>query len=768
MRTEGALSSAPSLTWRGSLFRKYVLTLVSLVALVLTINAAVETWFLYRETVERVARSQATFAASATAAVEDTLAEIERQVGWVTRASAQSLAQHREDYAALLDQTPIVLTLAFFDGEGRERVRARRLDSTDPLVSSDLGPVPPHKGFQNLQVVGGEIYANLLLPHPGAGTGATLARVRLTALTGSLPSSTAGVGSYADLVTPDGVSIARSDRSPHATGDRLTLPTPGSVTYASDAAGQPVVATQYSLAALPASLIVAQPLSEALAPVRDLLIRLVWLLAFGLVVAICASLLLARRMLVPIRALHAGAEHFAANRFEHRIAVRTGDEFEALATRFNTMADALSTSYARLESEIQRQTRDLARSVSELRALEETGRAIVASLQVDDVVRAIAARAAILAGSDASAVYLVEAPGETFRRAGDYGLPPSAVSDILPANALARAGDAAAEVIPVHDLTTISGLLTGVAEGFQAATLIILGDSDGRLGFLLLLSRDSAAPLGSSEHVLHTFAHQAALAIRNARLFQEVDEKGRQLAAADLHKTQFFANMSHELRTPLNAVLGYSELLADGLYGPLSEKASQALERIQINGRHLLSLINDVLDFTKIEAGLLTLDVQDYALGALIESVTVAASSLAQAKGLALTVDVPQTLPIGQGDERRLTQVLMNLVGNAIKFTQTGSVEVAARVVDDTFVITVSDTGPGIAPADQARIFDEFQQVDSSSTRQQGGTGLGLSITRQLVLLHGGRIEVRSELGQGAVFQVTLPIRTSVERRKAS
>lgn len=768
MRTRGALSSAPSLTWRGSLFRKYVLTLVSLVALVLTINAAVETWFLYRETVERVARSQATYAAGATAAVEETLAEIEREVGWVTRASAQSLAQHREDYAALLDQTPIVLTLAYFDSEGRERVRARRPNSPDPMASADLGPVPQRKGFQDLQIVGGEIYASLLLPHPAAGTGVTLARVRLAALAGSLPPPTAGAGSYADLVTPDGIVVAHSDRSPHATGDRLVLPPSDSVAYAYDAAGRPVLATPYPLGVLPASLVVAQPLNEALAPLRDLLIRLAWLLAFGLVVAICASLLLARRMLVPIRALHAGAEHFAANRFEHRIAVHTGDEFEALATRFNTMADALSTSYARLESEIQRQTRDLARSVSELRALEETGRAIVASLHIDDVVRAIAARAATLAGSDASAVYLVEAPGETFRRAGGHNLPPSAVSDILPANALAKAGDAAAEVIPVRDLTTISGLLTGAADGFRAATLINLVDSDGRLGFLLLLARDETPPVGSSEHVLHTFAHQAALALRNARLFQEVDEKGRQLAAADLHKTQFFANMSHELRTPLNAVLGYSELLADGLYGPLSEKASEALERIQINGRHLLSLINDVLDFTKIEAGLLTLDVQDYALGALIESVTVAASSLAHAKGLALKLDVPETLPIGQGDERRLTQVLMNLVGNAIKFTQSGFVEVAARAVDDTFVITVSDTGPGISPADQARIFDEFQQVDSSSTRQQGGTGLGLSIARQLVLLHGGRIEVRSELGQGAVFQVTLPIRTSIERKKAS
>jgi signal transduction histidine kinase len=770
MRAQAVIASTPSLSWRGSLFRKYVLTLVSLVALVLTINAAVETWFLYRETVERVARLQAAYAARATAAVEEALAEVERQVGWVTRASAQSLAQHREDYTALLAQTPIVLTLAFFDGDGRERVRARRPDSPDPMPSADLGPAPPRKGFQDLQIAGGEIYATLLLPHPAAGTGVTLARIRLAALADSLPPATAGAGSYADLVTPDGVVLARSDGSPHAPGDRLAPTAPGATDYTADAAGRPVLATRYALGGLPAALVVAQPLNEALAPLRDLLIRLAWLLAFGLVVAICASLLLARRMLVPIRALHAGAEHFAANRFEHRIAVRTGDEFEALATRFNSMADALSTSYARLESEIQRQTRDLARSVSELRALEETGRAIVASLRIDDVVRAIAARAATLSGADASVVYLAEpaaeGSGDVFRRAGGQGLPPGSVSDRLPGDALAQAG--AGEVVPVGDLTTLSGLLTEAAGGFRTATLINLADSDGRLGFVLLLARDGAAPPGGSEHVLHTFAHQAALALRNARLFHEVDEKGRQLAAADLHKTQFFANMSHELRTPLNAVLGYSELLADGLYGPLSEKANEALERIQINGRHLLSLINDVLDFTKIEAGLLTLNVQDYALGALIESVTVAASSLADAKGLALTFDVPPSLPLGQGDERRLTQVLMNLVGNAIKFTQTGSVAVAAQAVDETFVITVSDTGPGISPADQARIFDEFQQVDSSSTRQQGGTGLGLSIARRLVLLHGGQITVRSELGAGAVFTVTLPIRTPVERKLAS
>ncbi|MGU3538708.1 HAMP domain-containing sensor histidine kinase [Methylobacterium sp. A54F] len=772
MRSAGGSSGSPSLarSWHGSLFRKYVLTLVSLVALVLAINAAVETWFLYRETMDKVARAQAEYAAAASVSVEDALAEIERQVSWVTRASAQTLAQHRDDYDALLEQSPIVMALAFVDGEGRERIRARRADSPDLAALGDLRLETERRGFGPAAFHEGALYADLVIPHSGVGAGTTIARVRLAGLAGSVPPSTAGTGSYAYLIDAEGRILARSEPAPLAVGDRVAPPEAereGAGSYARDAAGRPVLATALALTALPAWILVEQPLNEALSPLRDLLVRLAWLLAVGLVVAISASLLLARRMLVPIRALHAGAENFAANRFEHRIAVRTGDEFEVLATRFNDMADALATSYTGLESEIRRQTRDLARSVSELRALEETGRAIVASLRLDDVVEAVATRATALAGAEAGAVYLAAAPGAPFRLAGGHQFPAALArgADTLPADLLDRLGDGSGEAVLVSDLSEAAWL--PAPEGFRAAALVPLAEVEGPLGLILLLARVSSGFPTASENVLHTFAHQAALAIRNARLFEEVDEKGRQLAAADMHKTQFFANMSHELRTPLNAVLGYSELLADGLYGPLSEKACDALERIQINGRHLLSLINDVLDFTKIEAGLLTLSLQDYALGALIESVAAAAASLAEAKGLGLEVEVAPGLPIGQGDERRLTQVLMNLVGNAIKFTDAGSVRIGAAADGDAFVITVADTGPGIAPADQARIFDEFQQVDSSSTRRQGGTGLGLSITRRLVLLHGGRIEVESEIGHGAVFRVVLPIRAQPERQAA-
>ena len=225
--------------------------------------------------------------------------------------------------------------------------------------------------------------------------------------------------------------------------------------------------------------------------------------------------------------------------------------------------------------------------------------------------------------------------------------------------------------------------------------------------------------------------------------------------------------MSHELRTPLNAVLGYTELLADGLYGDIPERAKQVLERVQINGTHLLTLINDVLDLSKIEAGKLNLALEDYSIRNVVDTVVVQAGSLAQAKGLELATDVADDLPKGLGDERRLTQVVLNIVSNAIKFTEKGSVTISASTASGMFEIAITDTGPGIAPEDQARIFEAFQQVDNSNTRKKGGTGLGLSISKRLVEMHGGTMTVASELGIGSTFFVRLPIRVGEQREAA-
>jgi signal transduction histidine kinase len=218
--------------------------------------------------------------------------------------------------------------------------------------------------------------------------------------------------------------------------------------------------------------------------------------------------------------------------------------------------------------------------------------------------------------------------------------------------------------------------------------------------------------------------------------------------------------MSHELRTPLAAVLGYAELLREGIYGALPETSVPILSRIRSNGQHLLGLINTVLDISKIEAGQFKLNLAEYALGSIVETVMVATESLAAAKKLAFKTDVAKELPYGLGDEQRLTQVLLNLVGNAIKFTDAGEVCIAAKSANGHFHLSVSDTGPGIPPEECERIFEKFRQVDSSNTRAKGGTGLGLAIAREIVEMHGGRIWVESTLSQGSTFRMELPVRS--------
>jgi signal transduction histidine kinase len=276
---------------------------------------------------------------------------------------------------------------------------------------------------------------------------------------------------------------------------------------------------------------------------------------------------------------------------------------------------------------------------------------------------------------------------------------------------------------------------------------------------VLILTRSEVQPFTDKQiELVTTFADQASIAIENVRLFDEIQDKSRQLEEASQHKSQFLANMSHELRTPLNAILGYTELMADGAYGEPSEKMLGMLKRLEANGKHLLGLINDVLDLSKIEAGQLILELSDYCIQDIAQTVRSTLEPFAADKKLGFKVEVAPQLPSGHGDGCRLTQVLINLVGNAIKFTDAGEVAIKAEANNGKFYVSVRDTGPGISAADHAKLFQEFQQADNAITRKKGGTGLGLAISKRIIEMHGGKIWVESQVGQGSTFAFTLPV----------
>jgi signal transduction histidine kinase len=298
----------------------------------------------------------------------------------------------------------------------------------------------------------------------------------------------------------------------------------------------------------------------------------------------------------------------------------------------------------------------------------------------------------------------------------------------------------------------------------QPGTLIFLGMPFGRqVGHFFESDRVEHALRDLAIENAHLYGqlrrHAEELGAKAEARTIELQEANRQLAEASQHKSQFLANMSHELRTPMNAILGYTELILDGIYGEVPERIRDVLERIEKSGQHLLHLINDILDLSKIEAGQLALSVADYSLAEVMQAVFTAMEPLAAEKGLSLKVASSPDLPVATGDERRITQVLLNLVGNALKFTDAGEVTMQASTSDGTFIVSVSDTGPGIAEADQQKIFEEFRQADGSSTRRKGGAGLGLSIAKRIVELHGGHMWVESRPDAGSKFWFTLPVR---------
>jgi len=274
------------------------------------------------------------------------------------------------------------------------------------------------------------------------------------------------------------------------------------------------------------------------------------------------------------------------------------------------------------------------------------------------------------------------------------------------------------------------------------------------------LAREGVGPFSPEQiEVLQTFADQAVIAIENVRLFKELEVANHELAAASQHKSEFLANMSHELRTPLNAIIGFSEVLSERMFGELNEKQEEYSKDIHASGQHLLSLINDILDLSKIEAGRMELELSEFHLATALDSALTLVRERAGRRGVTLQINVDDQLGQIQADERKVRQVVLNLLSNAIKFTpERGRIEVGAAPRDGLVEVSVSDTGIGSAPADQEAVFEEFRQVGTTDKKVEG-TGLGLTLCRKFVELHGGRIWVKSQVGAGSTFTFTIPMR---------
>jgi len=777
-----------TLRWR--LFPKYATLIIALVGGMLVASGSISLYFSYRENQEHLVALQREKAQAAAEGIGQYIFDIEHQLGWTAlpqvSTGADAVEQRHFEYLKLLRQVPAITEVVWIDASGREQLKVSRLAMDVIGAGTDLSHDPKFVEVKSGKTWYGPVYFRketepyMTLSRPAGSGGVTVAEVNLKFVWEVVSRIRIGQAGLAFVVDSAGTLIAHPDISlvlqktdmtklaQVATRAQSAQEDGGAPYLTRDLKGVEVLSAHARIPTLNWTVFVELPLSEALKPVYASIQRMGLLLLAGLAVSMLASFFLARLMVRPIRALQEGAAQIGAGKLDQKIAVHSGDELESLAGEFNQMAAQLKESYAGLERKVEERTAELRETLDYQTATAEILQVISSSpTDVQPVFDTIAERAARLCEANFGFVFIYER--ELVHVRSTFGVDPQGVEAVRRQFPL-RPGDqsVAARTVSEGNVVHIPDVLAepqyALKDAAQRAgfrgSLGVPMLSEGQVVGAITVNRAEAGYFSDKQvDLLKTFASQAVIAIQNVRLFNEIQDKSLQLELANRHKSEFLANMSHELRTPLNAIIGFSEVLLERMFGEMNEKQEDYLKDIHSSGQHLLSLINDILDLAKVEAGRMELNLSNFHLPSAIDNALTLIRERAMRHGIALSVDVDPQLGEFTADERKLKQILLNLLSNAVKFTpEGGKIKVGARPVGDMVEVAVSDTGIGIAAADHATVFEEFKQVGTDYRRKAEGTGLGLALTRRLVELHGGAMRLESELGKGSTFAFTLPL----------
>jgi signal transduction histidine kinase len=777
---------------RGRIVRRYFLIFATLIGGSLIFSVLMEMGFRYHETRENLEIVHRQMAELAALRIRNYIEEVAQAVRLAAQPRKLTDGRLGDDYVAelrnLLKNVPAIRDVVALSLDGREELRLSRIGPSLPDARADHASDPAFVAAKSGQTYFGPvifppdsfepriIIAAPIEPFRGEVIGVLSAEVNVRYVWDVVQEIHVGDTGYAYVVSATGALVAhpdlhlvlqRLDLSNHPQVASLRDPesAAGGTSIYKNLKGQRVLVAHVGIPNVGWTVMVERPLAEAYQPLLVSLARTGGILLIVCGMAVGAAVLLGRRVVGPIEVLRRGAARLEAGELDARLALKSGDEFEELAEDFNRMAGRLQNAHAGLEQKVAERTQALKQSLDEVQGLGDTIRAVSASLDLQKVLETIVVHATELSRSDGGLIYEFDEAAQVFRFRTGHLLRPEFIAKLRDAPPTFRdslMGRAAAAGVPEQVLDVAADASYALkdltmSEGYRSLLAVPTSQGDRLIGGIVVGRKAIGGYAEREIDLLRTFANGSTIAIENARLFHEVERKNAALQLASQHKSEFLANMSHELRTPMNAILGFTALLLDGIYGSLDERVRKPIDQINRNGKSLLLLINDVLDLSKIEAGRMDLDLAEYSAAETLVAVTDTARPLAEGKGLALSAAIEGKIGPCYGDGKRMFQVLLNLVGNAVKFTRQGCVEVKVAAENGHVHYTVRDTGIGIPPEQLDKIFDEFGQGGSTVSKEFGGTGLGLAIAKRFVTLHRGRIWAESTPAVGSTFHVVVP-----------